>query len=403
MQREYGGEERSTQRARPAVSSSRVKLKKFLLRYYPPGIILEYEHEATLMQRSVDLLDLTPDTEVEPLLDRLTAREAMLKPTHRATLRGLLEKLQAKQRDVRTQNFALFKVLRAHILPLTNCAFNKSGDTFITGSYDRTCKVWNTASGEETHTLEGHKNVVYAIAFNNPFGDKVVTGSFDKTAKVWDVHTGALFYTLRGHASEIVAVSFDPSSTQIATGSMDNSAKLWDVERGVETCSLQGHTAEIVSLSFSTVGDLLVTGSFDHTARVWDARVGGDAVRVLSGHAAEVSVCSFDYVSGTVVSGSMDKTVRMWDVGTGESTQAWGDHTDEVLDACFDATGRRVASVQRRHRGLRTHTAWARWRDIQSAIQPTRHARAHGVERREVQDLGRGAGDVRADVGRTHG
>lgn len=33
------------------------------------------------------------------------------------------------------------KVLRAHILPLTNCAFNKSGDRFITGSYDRTCKV----------------------------------------------------------------------------------------------------------------------------------------------------------------------------------------------------------------------------------------------------------------------
>jgi dynein assembly factor with WDR repeat domains 1 len=34
-----------------------------------------------------------------------------------------------------------WQVLRAHILPLTNCAFNKSGDRFITGSYDRTCKV----------------------------------------------------------------------------------------------------------------------------------------------------------------------------------------------------------------------------------------------------------------------
>ena len=67
-----------------------------------------------------------------------------------------------------TQNFYLFKILRAHILPLTNCGFNKSGDRFITGSYDRTCKVWNTLTGEELLTLEGHKNVVYAIAFNNP-------------------------------------------------------------------------------------------------------------------------------------------------------------------------------------------------------------------------------------------
>lgn len=38
------------------------------------------------------------------------------------------------------------QVLRAHILPLTNCAFNKSGDRFITGSYDRTCKVRAPAS-----------------------------------------------------------------------------------------------------------------------------------------------------------------------------------------------------------------------------------------------------------------
>lgn len=41
---------------------------------------------------------------------------------------------------------------------------------FITGSYDRTCRIWDTASGAELHTLEGHRNVVYAIAFNNPFG-----------------------------------------------------------------------------------------------------------------------------------------------------------------------------------------------------------------------------------------
>lgn len=41
---------------------------------------------------------------------------------------------------------------------------------FITGSYDRTCKVWDTFTGEELLSLEGHKNVVYCIAFNNPFG-----------------------------------------------------------------------------------------------------------------------------------------------------------------------------------------------------------------------------------------
>lgn len=41
---------------------------------------------------------------------------------------------------------------------------------FLTGSYDRTCRVWDTASGGELHTLQGHGNVVYAVAFNNPYG-----------------------------------------------------------------------------------------------------------------------------------------------------------------------------------------------------------------------------------------
>lgn len=45
--------------------------------------------------------------------------------------------------------------------------------SFITGSYDRTCKVWDTNAGEELFTLEGHRNVVYAIAFNNPYGSVV--------------------------------------------------------------------------------------------------------------------------------------------------------------------------------------------------------------------------------------
>ena len=87
--------------------------------------------------------------------------------------------------------------------------FDDISFSFISGSYDRTCKVWDTDSGEELYTLEGHRNVVYAIAFNNPYGsvlpewsitvcsslicgylifyahsDKIVTGSFDKTCKV---------------------------------------------------------------------------------------------------------------------------------------------------------------------------------------------------------------------------
>jgi dynein assembly factor with WDR repeat domains 1 len=211
------------------------KLKKFLLRFYPPGIIMDYEDaHGVPQQKALDLLELDITVNVEQVVTDLIASEPLLSEKRRPMLRELVQRLIEKIGFDPYKRYSLFKVLRAHLLPLTNCGFNKTGDRFITGSYDRTCKIWDTQTGEEMHVLEGHKNVVYAIAFNNPFGDKVVTGSFDKTCKLWDANTGELFYTLKGHETEIVCVSMNPQSTIIATGSMDNTAKLWDVERGVE-------------------------------------------------------------------------------------------------------------------------------------------------------------------------
>lgn len=138
-------------------------------------------------------------------------------------------------------------------------------------------------SGDELLTLEGHRNVVYAIAFNNPYGDKVITGSFDKTCKLWNCESGQLLHTYRGHATEIVCLSFNPHGTTLATGSMDNTARLWDVETGDALHTLLGHTAEIVSLDFDTQGQRIITGSFDNTVKVWDVRT-GRCVHSLVGH-----------------------------------------------------------------------------------------------------------------------
>ncbi|CAK0892764.1 unnamed protein product [Prorocentrum cordatum] len=126
--------------------------------------------------RSIDLLNLTSDSDIDVLINQIVFEEPLISEGKKETLRKMLYKLLDKIENKEQQRFYLFKILRAHILPLTNCAFNKSGSKFITGSYDRTCRVWDTLSGDELLTLDGHKNVVYAIAFNNPFGDKIVTG-----------------------------------------------------------------------------------------------------------------------------------------------------------------------------------------------------------------------------------
>lgn len=114
------------------------------------------------------------------------------------------------------------------------------------------------------------KDIKITLAFR----DKIVTGSFDRTAKIWDANTGQRYHTLKGHKMEIVCLSFDPHGMLVATGSMDHTAKLWDVETGQEIFNLAGHKAEIVSLHFNTDGDKLLTASFDNTAKIWDVCTG---------------------------------------------------------------------------------------------------------------------------------
>ena len=98
--------------------------------------------------------------------------------------------------------------------------------------------------------------------------DKILTGSFDRTAKLWETSTGKLLHTLKGHNMEIVCVAFDPQGELAATGSMDTTAKVWDIEKGAEIYTLKGHGAEIVSLHYNVDGDKILTASFDHTAKV---------------------------------------------------------------------------------------------------------------------------------------
>jgi hypothetical protein len=137
-----GQERLSSRRSVLAQLQPAMKLKRFLLRYYPPGIILEYElRDRTREMKEIDLLNLTSETDVDVLVNQIVREEPLVSDSRKPQLRRLIYKLIEKLETNESSDFYLFKILRAHILPLTNCAFNKSGDKFITGSYDRTCKV----------------------------------------------------------------------------------------------------------------------------------------------------------------------------------------------------------------------------------------------------------------------
>jgi WD40 repeat protein len=63
-----------------------------------------------------------------------------------------------------------------------------------------------------------------------PDGRRVVSGSFDKTLKVWDVATGECVATLEGHSERVVGVAISPDGRRVVSGSHDQTLKLWGIK-----------------------------------------------------------------------------------------------------------------------------------------------------------------------------
>jgi WD40 repeat protein len=104
-------------------------------------------------------------------------------------------------------------------------AFSPGGTQVVSGSGDKTVRLWDAVTGAALQTIHGHSAMVNSVAFS-PDGKKIASGSDDETVRLWDAVMGAALQTLYGHSAWVLSVAFSPDGKKIASGSRDKSAAL---------------------------------------------------------------------------------------------------------------------------------------------------------------------------------
>ena len=210
--------------------------------------------------------------------------------------------------------------------------------TIAIGSEPGDIIILDSTTGTQRAVLSGHTDEVKCVEFSSD-GILFVSGSNDRTVKLWDMQTGGVVKTFSGHADWVRCVSISKDCTKIASRS-GQTICLWDIQTGKCYCTIEGNDSPL-QIRFSPTNPqyfISVSVGDENLGRIWHWDTDGHQIK--SPHDGRGVAFSPD--GAQLVSCHKEvATVQNVNSGAIVSTFLVGDR--DTRFCCFSPDGRLVA------------------------------------------------------------
>ncbi len=232
--------------------------------------------------------------------------------------------------------------LCGHRGAVTSVASSPDGACLLSGSRDRTVKLWDIRRSDEDLDLRAQAGYT-SLAFS-PAGPYLASAPRDKAVLIWDLTTGKMVARWRSLPASVNSLAFSADGLQLATAGSDGAVRVREVPSGRETLELRGHSGSVHAVAFNHGDHRIASTGEDGTVRLWDLELGREMLR-LTGHDGAVHAVAFSPDGSRLAAAGADGVVRVWDAGTGQERLALGDHQGPVYALAFRSDGRRLATA----------------------------------------------------------
>ncbi|KAH7905105.1 WD40-repeat-containing domain protein [Hygrophoropsis aurantiaca] len=236
------------------------------------------------------------------------------------------------------------KVFKGHTSEVESVAYFRDGKQMVSGSNDKTVRIWNVESEKQEEENLEHEIMVRYISISPDERTLAVSGRESDRVVLWNLESRSVVWT-KEEEVEGYRVAFSPGG-QLIGATAYNDVVLLDAATGQRIREPFQVGEDVYCLAFSRDGTRLVAGSREGNVRVFDVATGKLVLGPVKSHTTTVSSALFTPDGKQIITASYDRLIRVWDASTGQEV---GDpmlgHEDTVRQIALSHDGRRLASV----------------------------------------------------------